>query len=209
MDATPIQIEVRVLEHHDIPSCVIGEMALNYYSVPRVYHLSDDVAKFNNYTEYKCGHPHMRTTRWAHPRQTLVIFPADLFHLQPINETIAQSRAANEPRIHISKELQLDPECIANIPWPRPPVFLSGLAKRWLDFADDTAMMAVEQLVDGMNLDETWAKTNLQDGPEFTLIMAQIDDKSGRIDYFSGNKVTCLIKDEKEAANVKLIPGYE
>ena len=30
-----------LLSAHDIPGCIIGEIALNYYNVPRVVHVRD------------------------------------------------------------------------------------------------------------------------------------------------------------------------
>ncbi|RYO85722.1 hypothetical protein DL766_009367 [Monosporascus sp. MC13-8B] len=230
MNSTPIRAAVLILRHHGVSVCIAGELALNYYNVPRVCHIcvpnsSSLVAAgflcstglfepfeldsdFNNYTEYKRGFPRVRTTRWTYPPQAIVVFPAPFFGLDPI-ETILVPPSADQ-KVHISKEIpDLSQEEIANLPLPRLAPLLKGLAKRFLDTGDDVAMIAVEQLVDGMNLDEAWAKKQLEgsDATLITLVMNQIRSKKSRIDYFTENKITCFISDEEEAENVRLIPG--
>jgi hypothetical protein len=72
-------------------------------------------------------------------------------------------------------------------------------------------MIALEQLVDGMNPDEQWVQDNLPScDPAITrLVVGLIHEKKSRIDYFSDNKITCFIKDESEAEAVRRIPGYD
>ncbi|POR34322.1 Uncharacterized protein TPAR_05469 [Tolypocladium paradoxum] len=235
MDLTPTKVAVLVLRHHGVAMCITGELALNYYNVPRVCHdleicVADSSSlvaagilcstglfepcemdiDFNNYTEYKRGFPRVRTTCWTYPPQIMVIFPATFFGLEPIEKALAPTFAHR--KIHISKEIpELSQEDAANLPLPRLAPLLSGLAKRFLDAGDDMAMIAVEQLVDGMNLDEAWAEKSLResDAALQDLIMTQIRGKKSRIDYFSENKITCFINDEEEADNVRLIPGFE
>lgn len=67
-------------------------------------------------------------------------------------------------KFHISKEVQgLDPNTIANLPLPRLAPLISGLGRRYLDTRDDVSMIALEQLVDGMNPDEQWVQQHLED----------------------------------------------
>lgn len=40
MESAPVKIAIIILRHHQIPSCLVGEIALNYYNVPRVLHVS-------------------------------------------------------------------------------------------------------------------------------------------------------------------------
>jgi hypothetical protein len=105
----------------------------------------------------------------------------------------------------------LDPVDIAALPLPRLAPLLRGLAKRYLDTQDDMAMIAVEQLVDGMNLDEAWVERNLKDSDAalLRLVMNRIHGKQSRIDYYSDNTTTCLISGPEEAESVRLIPGLE
>ena len=252
MNSTPIKAAVLILKHHGVPVCIVGELALNYYNVPRVCHVSlscssaglwgltrrkdleicvpeasslvaadllcstglfeplEQDKEFNNYTEYKRGFPRVRTTSWTHPLQTTVIFPATFFGLDPIEKVLVPPFA--DRSIYFSKEItNLGAQDIAALPLPRLAPLLRGLAKRYLDTKDDVSMIAVEQLVDGMNLDAAWAESNLE-GSEVALldlVTDQIDGKKSRIDYFSDNKVTCFISDEDEAKNVRFIPGFE
>ncbi|KAI0006257.1 ser/Thr protein phosphatase [Xylariaceae sp. FL0662B] len=235
MDLTPAKVAVSILRHHGVSLCIVGELALNYYNVPHVYHdieicvpessflvaagflcstglfeASEQADDFNNYTEYKRGFPRVRTTRWTCPPQTIVIFPAAFFGLDPIERVLIPPSVNRE--VYMSKEVSdLSREDISNLPLPRLAPLLCGLAKKFLDAHDDMAMIAVEQLVDGMNLDQAWAQKNLQglDAAPMTLITNQIRGKKSRIDYFSENQITCFISDKEEAANVCLIPGFE
>lgn len=40
------------LKERDIPACVIGEIALNYYNVPRVVHVSLHILSFQKALSY-------------------------------------------------------------------------------------------------------------------------------------------------------------
>lgn len=40
MNLTLTHAAILVLKYHDVPACIAGEMALNYYNVPRVCHVS-------------------------------------------------------------------------------------------------------------------------------------------------------------------------
>ncbi|ODA77261.1 hypothetical protein RJ55_06888 [Drechmeria coniospora] len=113
MDSTLVNIATRTLKHHGVPVCIVGELARNYYNVLRVCHdleicvpeTSSLVAagllcstglfepwvhdgNFNNYTEYKRGMPRVRTAGCASPSRSMVIFPASLFGLDPIEHVL-------------------------------------------------------------------------------------------------------------------------
>jgi len=165
--------------------------------------------EYNNYTEYKRGFPRLQTTTWVYPRQSFIVFSAAFFGLEPIRNVLIHSNTNQE--IHISKEVtELTREDLINLPLPRLAPFLLGLAKKYLDTSDDMAMIAAEQLVDGTNLDELWIREHSRGAEKAVvdLITRLILSKKSRLDYFSENKVTCFIYDEKEAADVKLIPGF-
>ncbi|KAM0670729.1 hypothetical protein ACQRIU_001124 [Beauveria bassiana] len=165
----------RILGEYGIPLCIIGELALNYYNVPRVcYDLE----------------------------QYIIIFTANVYGLEPLEQKALQSRGIDGG---ISKEIADIPlEEIATLPLPRLAPFLAGLATKFILTQDDNAMIAVEQLVDGMNLDESWVDSQLTDCPQAVrdMITGLINGKQCRIDYFSDNQVTCFIRDEAEAAHV-------
>jgi hypothetical protein len=40
MEVVSFTIALRIFDHAGIPACLVGEMALNYYNVPRVLHVS-------------------------------------------------------------------------------------------------------------------------------------------------------------------------
>ena len=40
MEALQLKVSLRILEHAGILACLVGEIALNYYNVPRVLHVS-------------------------------------------------------------------------------------------------------------------------------------------------------------------------
>lgn len=65
----------------------------------------------------------------------------------------------------------------------------------------------MEQLVDGMDLDEEWCMSNLSGAEPEVLNLAKtlIFKKPSRIDEFSGNIVTCFVADRDEADRVRRI----
>ncbi|KAI8710432.1 hypothetical protein NCS52_01573400 [Fusarium sp. LHS14.1] len=234
MNVASTHAAILILKHHGVPACIVGEIALNYYNVPRVCHDLEicvpesrsvvaasllcytglfetfpSDSESNNYTEYRRDFPRVRTTLWAKPPQAITIFPAALFDLGPIEKHLIRFA---DCKVHISKEIShLDAEDIAALPLPRLAPLLGGLAKRYLDTQDDMAMIAVEQLVDGMNLDEAWVERNLKDSDPalLRLVMNRIHGKESRIDYYSDNTITCFISGPEEAKSVRLIPGFE
>lgn len=88
------------------------------------------------------------------------MFSAPFFGLDPIQDVLIQRTAGQ--KAHISKEIMdSTSENIVKLSLPRLPPLLKGLAKRFLKTGDDVAMIAVEQLVDSMNLD-AWVERNLR-----------------------------------------------
>ncbi|KAM3501509.1 hypothetical protein MY10362_005504 [Beauveria mimosiformis] len=135
--------------------------------------------------------------------RSIIIFTANVYGLEPLQQKALQSRGIDGG---FSKEIADIPlEEMATLPLPRLAPFLAGLASKFILTKDDNAMIAVEQLVDGMNLDESWVDSQLADCPQAVrdMIIGQINGKQSRIDYFSDNQVTCFIRDEAEAAHVR------
>lgn len=167
--------------------------------------------EFNNYSEYKRGIPRLQTTSWCFP-QTILIFSDTFFGFESIEDVrILLPVEKDEQKLCTSKELPLSQDDIASLPFPRLAPLLRGVARRWLDTKDDIAMIAVEQLVDGMDLDEAWVQKHLEgcDAALLNVVRDRIRTKKSRIDYFMDHKITCFIFDEEEAQRVRLIPGYE
>jgi hypothetical protein len=113
----------------------------------------------------------------------------------------------------ISKQI-LDlcgPEEVRFLPVPHLAPYLVGLCSRYLEFEDDIAMIAAEQLVDGMDIDQDWCTNHLKGANSNVcqLVARLVAGKESRLDDFNGNKITCFIADEAEAESVKLIPGYD
>jgi len=105
----------------------------------------------------------------------------------------------------------IPPTEIHQLPMPRLPVLLVGLCRRFLELHDDVAMIAAEQLVDGMDLEEDWCDRNLSNVSSAVLETASrlVSGKSSRLDDFSKNTVTCFIANKDGAESVRGIPGYE
>ncbi|OAR00234.1 hypothetical protein LLEC1_06454 [Akanthomyces lecanii] len=222
----------RILGKYDMPLCIIGELALNYYNVPRICHdleicvpqgstilaaarlcLSGcfqpcDPEEVNNYTEYKQGFPRLITTFSQDKQRFITIFAADVYGLQPLERNTLPPRDMDGA---VSKEMaDLPLNETATLPLPQLAPFLAGLATKFLLTNDDNAIIAVEQLVDGMDLDESWMNSQLADRPPTVrdIIIERITGKQSRIDYFSNNQVTCFINDEAEALHLRSIVGY-
>lgn len=100
-------------------------------------------------------------------------------------------------------------EHVRSLPFPRLPSLLIGYARRYVESQDDPSMIAAEQLVDGMDLDEAWCKRHLN-GVEpgvVDVIVDRVQTKHQRLDDFSENTVTCYVKDEEAAALIRQIYG--
>ncbi|KAG6039842.1 hypothetical protein E4U41_002020 [Claviceps citrina] len=189
MDLAPLKAAIMILKHHGVPTCIVGAL--------------------NNYTEYKRGIPRVRTTSWCQP-QTILIFTDAFFGFESIEDVLVPPIPHGEQVGNISKEMKENRDDITSLRFPRLAPLLKGVARRYLDTRDDIAMIAVEQLVDGMNLDESWIEKQLpgSDAALLDLIMGRIRSKKQRIDYFMDHKITCFIFDQEEADKVQLIPGY-
>jgi hypothetical protein len=100
---------------------------------------------------------------------------------------------------------------VSTFPIPRLSPFLMGLCQRYLKFNDDIAMIAAEQLVDGMDLDEDWCEKHLSTASlEIQQLVARlVDEKRSRLDDFSGYTVTCFVANDADAERLRRIPGYE
>ncbi|KAM0738988.1 hypothetical protein ACQRIT_006725 [Beauveria bassiana] len=161
----------RILGEYGIPLCIIGELALNYYNVPRVcYDLE----------------------------QYIIIFTANVYGLEPLEQKALQSRGIDGG---ISKEIADIPlEEIATLPLPRLAPFLAGLATKFILTQDDNAMIAVEQLVDGMNLDESWVDSQLTDCPQASsrrsmngiIVLGDSDDELLDVDDHEMQQLPCM-----------------
>lgn len=100
---------------------------------------------------------------------------------------------------------------VADVPMPRFPPSLAGLRQRFLSAEDDIAMIAVEQLVDGMDLVNAWLERNLSTAPlEIRQLVSRLSlGKKSRIDVFWDNSITCFIATAADANLVRQIPDYE
>jgi hypothetical protein len=89
--------------------------------------------------------------------------------------------------------------------------FLAGLRQRFLSAEDDIAMIAVEQLADGMDLVNAWLERILSTAPLeiWQLVSRLILGKKSQIDDFSDNSVTCFIATAADADLVRQILCYE
>ncbi|KAH8883277.1 hypothetical protein GQ53DRAFT_732457 [Thozetella sp. PMI_491] len=217
MDPSPIKAAIRGLQHQSIAVCVAGELALTYYNVPRVCHdieiyvpktsVSEaarvlcstgqfepcELESFNNYTEYKRGLPRLRTTQGS-PVQHVLILPASQLGLDPISKNLVEQPVGRDAFLSRHILDMLPAHAVPDIPLPRLAALLKGLARRYLDTEDDAAMIATEQLVDGMDLDQSWCSKNLDktDREALGLITSLVDGKKSRMDDFNGNLITCF-----------------
>lgn len=78
-----------------------------------------------------------------------------------------------------------------------------------MESQDDPSMIATEQLVDGMDLDEAWCHLHLAgvESGVVDLILERVQTKHQRLDDFSESTVTCYVKNEDEAILVRQICG--
>ncbi|KUJ16023.1 uncharacterized protein LY89DRAFT_735167 [Mollisia scopiformis] len=236
MEALQLKVALRILGHAGIPTCLVGELALNYYNVPRVLHdieicvpenmvlkaasllrgtglfEPDEIEEFDLYNEYKRGCPRLRSSSWISPSSALVILGDKIYGLNPISKNVLSRDKVPSNPSYSSQIMDLIPPAEINqLPIPRLPVLLVGLCRRFLESHDDVAMIAAEQLVDGMDLDDGWCDRNLSGVSSAVLEMSSrlVAGKTSRLDDFSENTITCFIANEDEVERVRRIPGYE
>ena len=241
----------RLLNAHGIPGCIIGEIALNYYNVPRVVHVGycqiqprthltasqdleiavrhndlhrassvlkserqllepADEDTFNVYTEYRRGLPRFRFR--DNNAACVVLFPDKPLSGGDLLDSIIPQWLHQQNSEYSCELLDLIPEDkITSLPLPFLGPLLSSYCQKHMASQDDIAAMAVESLVDGMDLDELWCMRNLtQIEPKgLDYVYSKVRDKSSRMDYFSSNTVTCIIANSEEKERLLKVPGRE
>jgi hypothetical protein len=113
--------------------------------------------------------------------------------------------------VHLSPQISdsLPTSSIRALSWPRLPSLFLGLCQRYLNNNDAIARIGAEHLVDGMNLSKEWCDMNLPQAGQEVLKLAHIlvQEKAGRMDIFSGNKITCYIHSEHDAQLLRELAG--
>lgn len=173
----------------------------------------ENLTSFDLYNEYKRGCPRLRPSSWISPPCTLVLFSDTRCGLDPLLQNILDCKTVPPEPICSAQIMDFIPAYeLWHIPLPRLPPLFGGLCQRFLDTRDDIAMIAAEQLVDGMDLDDGWCERNFGGNSNlevFHLAIGLVAGKHSRIDDFSENMVTCFIPNDEEARRVRQIPGYE
>ena len=100
---------------------------------------------------------------------------------------------------------------IPSLPVPFLGPLVSDYSRKYIASQDAIAAMAVDGLIDGMDLDELWCARNLIDlePPGLEYVHSRVRGRVSRIDYFSPNTVTCIILDDKERQRLHRVPGRE
>ncbi|KAL2368935.1 hypothetical protein BDBG_06425 [Blastomyces gilchristii SLH14081] len=235
MEFPNIHLLLSFLKDASIPVCVVGELALNYYNVPRVVHdlelcvPANDLSRassileaqrdvvekvgdneYNIYTEYKRGFPRFR----FHVLMIsfcVVLFTDEYCGLNPLQQNLVSKQEHEGARDYYSKEI-LDCFCagqLATLPLPRFAPFFIGFCRSYVKKQETTSAIAAEMLVDGMDLKEEWCWTHFEsESEELSFALGLIGSKQSRISDFSPNTVTCFIVDDQERQRVKKIPGF-
>ncbi|KAK7518997.1 hypothetical protein IWZ03DRAFT_375199 [Phyllosticta citriasiana] len=131
----------------------------------------------------------------------------------PLDQAIVPRTAALTEEAYSSQILESLPARDVHLfPMPQLLRLMTSLCERYIESGDIMARIGVEQLIDGMDLDEPWCQRNLSSTASDEvqqLVLSVVQGKKWRIDDFSGKSVTCFIADEEEATRMHGIPGYE
>lgn len=166
---------------------------------------------FDIYNEYKRGFPRLRSSAWISPSCTLVLLADSSYGLQPLVKNVIRPHDDPSNLVFSNQIVDLvSANEVHSLPIPRLPPLFAGLCQRFFDSYDDVAMIAAEQLVDGMDLDEDWCERNLRNAsPKVRQLASRlVAEKHLRLDDFSENMVTCFVT-AGEAKRLRLIVGYE
>ncbi|KAL2397546.1 hypothetical protein ABEF93_000780 [Exophiala dermatitidis] len=223
MSVDGLQTALDVLKSSGVATVVVGELVLNYYNdteicVPSSQFRAAELALSSSplferlpprtpdlYTKYKYDCPRFL---YAKQHQTPIVLLSDLgivFRKSEVLESAAHRREAFYSD-HILSYVSV--EEIKRIPIPTLPSFVQYLCLLFFRDGDDMFRIRLEQLVDGMNIDEEWCRKTVSDEGQLQYLLKLVNSKLDRIDDFSGNLVTCYIADQQMAANVTRIPGF-
>ena len=169
-----------------------------------------DEKAFNVYTEYRRGLPRFR---FRDDRAACVVLFADesLERESLIQNIIPQSLHQQDSEYSFEL-LDLIPEDrITSLPFPFLGTLLSSCCRKYMSSQDVIPAMAVDGLIDGMDLDESWCSRNLAnlEPKDLDYLLSRIRGKTSRIDYFSPNTVTCIIVNDEERERLLRVPGRE
>ncbi|OAG36434.1 hypothetical protein AYO21_09419 [Fonsecaea monophora] len=214
------------LAREKIVFCVVEEVALNYYNVPRILNtlgICVPHSQLDAATKLINAHNDVFVrTAWTdqhadwkkpYPRfeafieedyLTLVIFPDTHFHLQPLKHSIVDRSAYSSARPFFSNEFNFSTDIseLSRIPIPRLSSLLQGLLRRFCETQDIYCAVCVEQLVDGMVLSEAWCNTHLDPGREEELkyVIGVIGTRPQRQNLFLESDYLC--QDERELMKI-------
>lgn len=192
----------------DIEICVpesLHSKAVSILCSTGLYQLTEK-DEYDIFTEYKRGYPTLAATS---SNLQVVIFPDTHFYLAPLHSSIVSyKKMLSPPCSHEIQDLVAADE-IRQLPMPRLPPYFIGLCRRFLESNDDIARIAVEQLVDGMHLDDEWVYINLGDAPRQVreLAMRLVAERPSRCDEFLDLEVLGAAVDYDRISQLRMIPG--
>ena len=163
----------------------------------------------NLYTDYKKGYPRFRYLPDTVDDIHVIVFSDRAISFEPLDEHVFVPDII-DPRFNdFSHEIvdSYQAQEVASLPFPYFAPFFRSRCRLYVKTRDAPAAMAVEQLVDGLNLDEDWCRRHLQ-LDEIDFALDRVKTKNNRIDYYSDNEVTCFIANEGVAKKVRSLPGF-
>ena len=142
----------------------------------------------------------------------LVLFPDESLAGEGLADNIVPQSLHQQHSEYSFELLDLIPEDrITSLPFPFLGPLLSSCSQRYTSSQDVIPAMAVDGLVDGMDLDESWCERNLIniEPKSLEFVLSRVRSRSSRIDYFSPNTITCIIANSEERERLLNVPGRE
>ncbi|EEH39148.1 hypothetical protein PAAG_01610 [Paracoccidioides lutzii Pb01] len=235
MDFPYICLLLTLLQKANIPVCIVGELALNYYNPPRVVHdlelcvpardlelatsifraqkclTEQEATNYNIYTEYKRGFPRFQLS--SSMPSFVVLFTDAYYHLNQLEQNIIPPQEHKGRQEYYSKEIldSVAADQVATLPLPRFAPFFTGFCRMYIKKQEATAAIAAEMLVDGLDIDEAWCRKRLS-APEYVaelkFALGLAEWNWSRISDFTPNEVTYFIVNRQEAQRVRQMPGF-
>lgn len=168
-----------------------------------------DETEFSIYTEYRRAMPRFRFRDGN--SLCVVLFPDIQIGTAGLLDNVIP------PSLHqydseYSLELDDVPSGrIPSLPFPVLGPLLTRYCLSYVASKDVMAAMAIDGLIDGMDLDEQWCMRNLSQAANRSVeyVLSRVRGKVQRIDYYQDNTVTCIIADEDEGKRLLKVPGRE
>jgi len=168
-----------------------------------------DEDEFSIYTEYRQAMPRFGFIDGS--SLCVVLFPDVRLENAGLLDSVIPRSLYKYDSVYSLELDDIPHERISSLLFPFLGPLLTRYCLSYIALKDVMAAMAIDGLIDGMDLDERWCIRHLsqldENGVEYAL--SRVWGKLRRINYHQDNTVTCIIANEDERERLLKVPGRE